>query len=227
MEQKAIFDDLANEYDSWFLTPVGRKVFDLELGLLLDSIKPSSGVKMLEVGIGTGLFATEFRKRGADVEGIDPSREMRAIAEKRGFKVHYGVGEAIPYSDNTFDVVLAMTSMEFSKTPALFVREMVRVAKPSGTVVVSVLNLWSFYGISRRIRGFFRKSFFNDAHFYTYIELKHLLSAYLLDVTVRSSVFINPSPPEFILKKADGIERFGRLHLVPFGALLVGAGKKS
>ncbi|MGC8722146.1 MAG: class I SAM-dependent methyltransferase [Caldisericaceae bacterium] len=227
MEQKATFDDLANSYDSWFNTSVGKKVFELELATLIDFIKPSSGTRVLEVGIGTGLFAMEFRKRGADVEGIDPSREMLAIAAKRGFKVQYGVGEAIPYPDNVFDVVLAMTSMEFSKTPDLFVREMVRVAKPSGTVVVGVLNLWSFYGISRRIRGLLSGSFFNDAHFYNYKELKVLLSKYVGDVKVSSSVFFNPSATSFIISRADSIERFGRTHLAPFGALLVGAGKKA
>jgi ubiquinone/menaquinone biosynthesis C-methylase UbiE len=227
MEQKAIFDDLANGYDGWFLTPVGKKVFELELSLLLDTIKPLSGVSMLEVGIGTGLFAMEFRNRGVNVEGIDPSSKMLEIAKKRGFKVQYGVGEAIPYPDSTFDVVFAMTSMEFSKTRDLFVREMVRVAKPNGRVIVSVLNLWSFYGISRRFRGFFKKSFFKDAHFYTYGELKNLLLRYLSDVSVSSSVFINPSPPKIILAKADAFESFGRHHLAPFGALLVSAGRKS
>lgn len=226
-DSNVLFDDFANEYDSWFTTPVGRKVFAFELDLLLNSLPAMNGVHLLEIGMGTGLFAIEFQKRGAKVEGIEPSPKMRAIAEKRGLEIKYGVGEAIPYPDNSFDVVLAMTSLEFSKAPDRFLKEMVRVVKPSGIVAIGVLNLWSLYGISRRIKGLFRNSLYNEAHFYSYNELKKFLSAYLNDVLVRSTVFTNPSPSEFILKRAETIERFGRRHLVPFGALLVGTGRKA
>ncbi|SLM13587.1 conserved hypothetical protein [uncultured spirochete] len=226
-DPKVLFDDFANEYDSWFLTPAGRKVFAFELDLLLNSLPALSGIHLLEIGIGTGLFAIEFQKRGANVEGIEPSPKMRAIAEKRGLEVKYGLGEAIPYPDNSFDVVLAMTSIEFSKMPERFLQEMVRVTKPSGIVAVGVLNLWSLYGISRRVKGLFKKSLYDEAHFYSYRELKKFLSTYVNNVEVKSTVFLSPSPPNFILERADAIEHFGRHHLVPFGALLVGTGKKA
>ena len=226
MEQKALFDSLASSYDSWFDTPVGRKVKALELDLLVKLIDPEPGLKMLEVGIGTGLFAMEFRRLGLEVSGIDPAEKMLEIAQRRGFNVKVGVGEEIPFQDDTFDVVLAMTSLEASREPSRFLKEMKRVAKPSGKVVVAVLNLLSFYGLSRRIRGLFKPSVFNELHFYTYWEFKKLLQSHLEEVYVSSSVFFNPSPPGFILKRAEAIEEFGRKHLKPFGALLAGSGRK-
>lgn len=226
MEQKALFDSLASSYDSWFETPVGRKVKALELDLLLKLINPQAGLKMLEVGIGTGLFALEFKRLGVEVWGIDPSEKMLEIARLRGFNVKQGVGERIPFPDESFDVVLAMTSLEASREPDLFLSEMQRVAKPSGKIVVAVLNLLSFYGVSRRIRGLFKKSVFNELHFYTYWEFKRLLQRHLKEVRVSSSVFFNPSPLTFVLKRAEAIEEFGRKHLKPFGALLAGSGRK-
>jgi len=226
MEKKALFDSLASSYDSWFDTPVGQKVKALELDLLIKLINPQRGLKMLEVGIGTGLFAMEFRNYGLEVSGIDPSEKMLEIARGRGFDVKAGVGENIPYEDDTFDVVLAMTSLEASREPSRFLSEMKRVAKPSGKVVVAVLNLLSFYGLSRRIRGLFKNSVFNELHFYTYWEFKKLLQRHFEEVYVSSSVFFNPSPPGFILKKAEAIEEFGRKYLKPFGALLAGSGRK-
>jgi len=226
MGQKALFDDVASTYDSWFDTPVGKKVKALELDLLIKLVNPQKGLKMLEVGIGTGLFAMEFRKFGMEVLGIDPSEKMLEIAQSRGIPVKYGVGEDIPFEDDTFDVVLAMTSMEASKEPSRFLSEMKRVAKPSGKVVVAVLNLFSFYGLSRRIRGFFRKSIFNEMHFYNYWEFKKLLQRHLEEVYVSSSVFFNPSPLKFVLERAEAIEDFGRKYWKPFGALLAGSGRK-
>jgi len=221
-----IFDKFANKYDAWFDTPEGKKVKELELNLLFDQLTPKKGEKLLEVGIGTGLFALEFKKAGVDVSGVEPSDEMRKIAEARGFTVKKGYGESIPFESNSFDSVLAMTSLEFSKAPKKFVAEMKRVAKPNGKVVIAVLNLFSLYGIERRIRGLFERTIFSDAHFYTYWELKNLMNLYLNDVKVASSVFFPKDPSQFFLCIADQLEEFGRKYCKPFGALLVGRGVK-
>lgn len=226
MKEKAIFDEYANKYDKWFETPEGKVVKKFELQLLTEFIEPAKGKTMLEVGIGTGLFAMEFRKMGMNISGVEPSEEMLKIAESRGFSVKQGIGEKIPFEDDSFDMVLAMTSMEFSKTPSQFIKEMKRVAKPNGTIIVAVLNLLSLYGLERRIRGVFEKSVFTDAHFYTYWELKKLLSTFLKDVKVSSSVFTPPNPSETVLAYTEEIEKFGRKHLMPFGALLIGKGVK-
>jgi ubiquinone/menaquinone biosynthesis C-methylase UbiE len=222
----AIFDEYAEHYDSWFKTPTGSKVFELELKTLFDLIKPFQGMKMLDVGIGTGFFALEFANRGVEISGIDPSEKMIEIATKRGLNARLGSGEDIPFGENLFDVVLSMTSMEFSHNPDKFVSEMARVSKPTGIVVTAVLNIFSFYGIERRFRGLFKKTIFSDAYFYNFWELKRLLRRHLSSVAVTSSVFFNPDPPEFILGGAIGIEAFGKKYCKPFGALLAGRGIK-
>ncbi len=227
VNERAIFDNFANKYDKWFDTEEGKKVKELELSLLMKFVNPKPGRKILEVGIGTGLFALEFAKAGAEVFGVEPSDEMRKIAENRGFYVKKGVGEDIPFGDGGFDAVLAMTSLEFSRNPRRFVSEMKRVAKPGGTVVVAVLNLLSLYGIERRIRCLFEDSVFRKAHFYTYWGLKRLLYAEFSDIEISSSVFFPPNPSAQILKYADDLEKFGRKYLKPFGALLAGKGVKN
>ena len=226
MNEKETFDKYANGYDKWFESAEGKTVKKLEVALLMDLVKPAKGKTMLEVGIGTGLFAMEFSNRGMIVSGVDPSGEMLKIAEKRQFTVKKGSGENIPFDDNSFDTVLAMTSIEFSKTPDKFIKEMKRVAKPGGELIVAVLNLFSLYGIERRIRGVFEKNVFTKAHFYTFGELRNLLRANLRNVEISSCVFIPPNPSENILKKAEKIEELGRKLLMPFGALLIGKGVK-
>jgi len=226
MEKNAIFDEFAETYDSWFLNPVGEKVFELELSLLLKAVEPKKDKTLLDVGIGTGFFATRLRSYGLDIKGIDPSEKMLEVAKKRGFEVKIGSGENIPFENESFDIVLAMTSMEFSKDPKKFLSEMVRVAKTEGKIVVAVLNILSLYGLSRRVRGFYKKSLFSEAHFYNYWELKFLLRNHLKNLKVSSSVFFNPAPPNWIIEKADSIESFGQKYLRPFGALLVAWGIK-
>lgn len=226
MEKNPIFDEFAETYDSWFLNPVGGKVFELELNLLLKAVEPEMDKTLLDVGIGTGFFATHLRSYGLVVKGIDPSEKMLEVAKKRGFEVKIGSGENIPFENESFDIVLAMTSMEFSKDPKKFLSEMVRVAKIEGKIVIAVLNILSLYGLSRRLRGLYEKSVFSEAHFYNYWELKSLLRNHLKNFKVSSSVFFNPSPPNWVIERADSIESFGQKYLKPFGALLVAWGIK-
>jgi len=82
MEEK--FESIANEYDKWFDTPIGATVKALELDAILGLLGDITNKKLLEVGIGTGAFAVEFKKRGAEVYGIDPANNMLEIAQKGG-----------------------------------------------------------------------------------------------------------------------------------------------
>lgn len=93
---EVIFDKYAEVYDKWFITPAGNKVFDLELNTLFELIDPSPGMTMLDIGIGTGLFALEFSRRGVTVSGIDPSEKMIAIARKWGLNAIGGGTYSVP-----------------------------------------------------------------------------------------------------------------------------------
>ncbi len=224
---KEKFNEVANDYDRWFETDEGKEVKKLELKALLTALGSIERKSILEVGIGTGLFANEFKKLGAIVYGIDPAENMLKIAQSRDLNVKSGQGESIPFEDNTFDITISMTSMENSKLPQKFLTEMVRVTKPGGKVVVAVLNIFSFYGISRKINSLFNKNnLFKEMHFYSFFELNRLMKKFLCDISTNSSVFFNPSPSKFILKNAEKLEIFGRKYLKPFGALLISGGIK-
>jgi len=60
MEEK--FESIANEYDKWFDTPIGATVKALELDAILGLLGDITNKKLLEVGIGTGAFAVEFKR---------------------------------------------------------------------------------------------------------------------------------------------------------------------
>jgi ubiquinone/menaquinone biosynthesis C-methylase UbiE len=227
ISDSAIFDELAPYYDMWFLTDNGQVVYQLELEALLQAIKLDKGCKILDVGVGTGIFAAELEKRGANVIGVDPSDEMLAIAKQRGInEVIKGSGENLPFSDEQFDIVLAFTSLEFSPDPSRFISEMHRVCKPQGQIVVAVLTKWSMYGIARSISRLFRDNIFRHTKFYTYSSLKRLLSPFVSDINYLSTVYMNPNPPKFILNQAKKFEQFGQKHFSKNGAVLIMWGNK-
>ena len=88
--EKQKFDGYANQYDEWFME--NDNLFTSELRLFKKVLGDYEGKKLLSVGCGSGLFESYIDCSG--VEGIEPSRDMGAIAEKRGVNViKYGIIE--------------------------------------------------------------------------------------------------------------------------------------
>ncbi|MHB8090457.1 MAG: class I SAM-dependent methyltransferase [Syntrophales bacterium] len=216
------FDALAEKYDLWFETPLGKYVADREKRLILELAKPVKGEKMLDVGIGTGFFALEFLKRGADITGIDVSLKMLAIAEKKGF-TNISTGDAVDihFPDEMFDLVVSVTALEFIEEPRRAVSEMMRVCKKGGRVVVGTLGADSLWAHKRR-RDMKKnpESVFHHAHFYTFPELQEITGHFNSRAALRGAVFVPPYDNALCVLAGQIIERPCQ-RLFPFwGAFL-------
>ena len=188
------FDSLAEKYDLWFETTLGKYVADREKRLILELAHPVKGEKMLDVGIGTGFFALEFLKRGAEITGIDVSTKMLAVSEKKGFN-NISLGDAVDlhFPNETFDLVVSVTALEFIKEPRRAVSEMMRVCKKGGRGVVGTLGADSPWAHKRQ-RDMKKNpaSVFHDAHFYTFPELHEIAGNFGSRATFRGAVFAPP-----------------------------------
>lgn len=111
----------------------------------------SAGLNVLEVGCGTGEIALRARKQVGEsgtVMGIDASPEMINVARNKALDQHlqieYRVGiiEALPYPDNSFDVVFSSMMMHHlpSDVKRAGLQEIYRVLKPQGRLVVVDMN---------------------------------------------------------------------------------------
>lgn len=127
----------------WFVS-LGREQAFREKTLNLAGLK--TGESVLDVGCGTGTLAIAAKHRvgsSGTVYGVDASPEMlaraRRKAEKAGVEIVFknGIGEALPFSDGQFDVVLSTVMLHHlgSKARQQCVREMRRVLRPGGRVL--------------------------------------------------------------------------------------------
>ena len=130
-------------YEAWYHTPRGRWIGDREFILLQSLLRTRKGGSLLDVGCGTGHFSRRFARLGLSVTGIDPDPAVLRFARTQGSDVHYMQGNAqeLPFSDNAFDYMIAVTSLCFIDEPLLVLQEMWRVTRH--TLVLGLLNRYS------------------------------------------------------------------------------------
>lgn len=110
------------------------------------SVKPLSGLKLLDAGCGGGLLSEPLARLGAEMTGLDPSPETikaaKAHAERQGLEIDYRCQsvEALAETGKTFDAVLAMEVVEHVSDLPGFLDACGRLVRPGGLSVVATIN---------------------------------------------------------------------------------------
>jgi SAM-dependent methyltransferase len=116
-------------------------------GPFIDFLGVQDGDAVLDVGCGTGslTLAVAARAKVAAVTGIDLSEAYIAFARGRtdDTRITFDTGDAgaLPYPDGAFDRVVSMLVLNFVPDIAAAAAEMVRVARPGGTVAAAIWDL--------------------------------------------------------------------------------------
>jgi len=187
-------------YAQWRESELGARTETLEKEAVFELIGSLSGLRVLDVGCGDGAYSIHAARLGATVTGLDISPAMLDAARRRadaaGVSVEWREGrvEALPFPAASFDVVIAVTVLCWVSDPAGAVREMARVLRPGGIVVIGELGRYSPWAFVRRVRGWFGDRFWREAHFWTAKELRRLVNSAKLEFgEVRGAVYYPPS----------------------------------
>jgi phosphatidylethanolamine/phosphatidyl-N-methylethanolamine N-methyltransferase len=134
---EGVYEKLASVYD-WFFGPT------LHAGRLqaMQRMAISPGDRILEVGVGTGINLSLY-PRDCELTGIDLSDSMlekayERVAEKRMRNVHLQQMDAsrLLFPDASFDIVYAPYLISVVPDPVQVAREMRRVCRPGGRIVI-------------------------------------------------------------------------------------------
>ena len=112
------------------------------------------GLKLLDVGCGTGHYMASLRDRGFTVAGVDGSEGMleHARTNNPGADIRHSDVEELPFASESFDFVICIEVLRYLPHLTRAVREMGRVLKPGGVCLATaapVLNLNGYYVINR------------------------------------------------------------------------------
>jgi len=217
-EKTQLFDDWPDRYEKWFTTPIGALVKRVEWELIDDLLKPGPGEFILDAGCGTGVFTLDMISCGARVVGLDLSLSMIKKARQKGASSQLRIISAdiirLPFLENSFDKTVSITALEFIPDGQKAIKELFRVTRKGGTLVVATLNSLSPWAERRREEGQKGHSLFSKAFFRSPGEL-----AALAPVKGESRTAVHFLKEED-LDRAGEIERKGKLKDLGTGAFL-------
>ncbi len=117
------------------------------------------GMKVLDVACGSGNLAVVAARKGSSVTGVDIADNLVEAAKKRAeqlgldIKFEQGDAEALPYEDDTFDLVMTMYGAMFAPRPEIVASELVRVCKPGGRIAMANWTPEGFAGQMFKLGG--------------------------------------------------------------------------
>ena len=133
------FDEVAGVYDETLPPHVTEHYLEKRVAYVCELLP--SGSTVLDVGCGTGVFASRLAAKGYEVTGVDPSAGM--LEHLRGSDPRVGAVQgsatALPFEDGTIDLTMCIAVMHHIAEPGAVhesLAEMTRVTKPGGLVLV-------------------------------------------------------------------------------------------
>jgi len=145
MNSKKYFEKVASHWDtmreSFFGEDVREKAFDIA--------NLQSGKVAADIGAGTGFITEGLVNRGLKVIAVDQSEAMLKVIKDKfpsSDQIECRVGEAknLPVEDNGVDYVFANMYLHHVESPAKAIKEMARILKPGGKLIISDMDKHEF-----------------------------------------------------------------------------------
>ncbi len=119
---------------------VWRDGQDRRLRMILEAAGERIQGEVLEDGCGVGMYVEHLNPFAGRVYGIEYDFERAAQAGQRSQLISCSAGEALPFPDNSFDVVLSHEVIEHVADDSQTVAEMVRSSRPGGRIILFCPN---------------------------------------------------------------------------------------
>lgn len=142
MNSKNFFNQVANQWDEM------RKSFfsDRVREMALNKANVKSGELAADIGAGTGFITEALIKKDINVIAVDQSESMITALKAKFNTLDCRVGNAeeIPIENGMVDYVFANMCLHHVETPLIAIKEMTRILKTGGTLVITDLDEHNF-----------------------------------------------------------------------------------
>ena len=128
--------------------------------IVLDNLArySSPGARVLELGCGSGIFVGELADAGFDSSGLDISADAVHFGQLQGVRnLAVLAGHRIDFPDDTFDAVLSLDVIEHLEHEEWALKEIERVVKPGGLVVIMAPAYKFLWGLQDEVAHHYRR----------------------------------------------------------------------
>jgi malonyl-CoA O-methyltransferase len=141
-EIRRSFDEASRD-EEHFPSTIDPRIYHVRV--ILDHFGDLSGCRVLDAGCGKGRFARILKERhpGAEIWGLDISEEMLKFVPPE-IHTRAGLLTELPFEDASFDCAYATESLEHAVEIDRAIRELCRVLKPGGKLVIIDKNAEHF-----------------------------------------------------------------------------------
>ncbi|MFL6144091.1 MAG: glycosyltransferase [Labedaea sp.] len=173
--------------------------------VILEMLAGTQSAKVLDIGCSGGQLAERVRAAGHHVTGVD-YLDIPGVRERTDVFVQADLSRGIPTEIGSgFDIVIAGDIIEHLPRPAQTLREILRLLRPGGELLLSVPNFGHWYPRSRVVLGMFgydRRGILDDTHlrFFTRSTLHRMVKACGFDVVEERATGL----PLGVVSEADG-----------------------
>ncbi len=167
----------------------GRLVREITRLFDMETRGDLAGIRILEVGAGTGRDAVTLARAGADVLTLDyVSGSLNLTvqaATAAGVQVSPVCGDALgsPFPDGTFDAVFHQGLLEHFRDPLPLLRDNIRILKPGGFLIVDVPQTYHYYTLGKQILIAINKWFAGWETQFTVGQLETIMAGQGLELT--------------------------------------------
>jgi len=172
-------------YCRWQSSHQGRAIETALENIIASLMDLQPGLRVLDIGCGTGNHLLLLSRLGLDVSGVDASSFMIEEARKRlGNRCNLRTcrAEDLPFEDNEFDLVFIINTLEFVGDQLQVLKEAGRVA--SRQVFIGAFNSLSWSALANKIQGLFGNTMFRNMRLFNLWGLKNLVKKAYGDVPV-------------------------------------------
>jgi ubiquinone/menaquinone biosynthesis C-methylase UbiE len=188
----------------------------LEWPNMLEWLAPKEGERILDIACGGGALSLKIAEKGCEVYGIEISEGAingaKRLAEREEIACEFKIGNAedLPYPDRYFDKVICSSSLEHFKDDIKALKEMHRVLKPNGSVVLTTDSFT--YPIKDELKEMHREIAY-VVNYYTAEKLKERFEIAGFEMN-QSKYLLNSRITSFFFKIGIKMKWSGKLWMV-------------
>ncbi|MEE4661833.1 MAG: class I SAM-dependent methyltransferase [Halieaceae bacterium] len=177
------FNEICTRLESWYASPRGRYLFELEKRMLRQQLDGIYGYHQLQIGV--------VRDHSL-AEGSQLSHKIYASPTAGGKVGLVSEADYLPFASESIDVVIIHHALEFAERPHALLREVHRVVAPQGRIVIVAFNPLSLFGMALQLNRLLPDRLWSAARQLTAHRLKDWLNLLGAEVEPVQHALVTP-----------------------------------